>query len=79
MSVDSEAVSRQRIAELERALAVSERCLISLTKALEKEGYRHSAPSPRELIAMTDVDAGRLSAALLRSAPIDRRAWARAK
>ena len=52
MSVVSDAVAQQRIAELERALAVSERCLISLTKALEKEGYEHSATSAKELIGM---------------------------
>ena len=48
----SEAVAQQRMAELERAPAVSERCLISLTKALVKEGYRCSATSAKELIGM---------------------------
>ena len=38
-----ELIARQRIAELERALAVSERCLISMTKALKKYGLDHSA------------------------------------
>jgi hypothetical protein len=36
----SEAIARHRIAELERALAVSERCLVSMTKTLKKQGYR---------------------------------------
>jgi hypothetical protein len=45
-----ELIARQRIAELERALAVSERCLISMTKALKKYGLDHSAASASELL-----------------------------
>ena len=34
----------------QRALAVSERCLISMTKALKKYGLNHSAASASELL-----------------------------
>jgi hypothetical protein len=48
-----ELISRQRIAELERALAVSARCLSEMTKTLQKQGFDRSAASATDLIDLS--------------------------